>query len=236
MPFVTDYLIHSTIIEGQGVPKEDARRLGLLPALLNLPMAQSLLVSTLIGQNNAPARTSIVPAPPPLPPPQVFVPVPGVVGKTFEDASQILEKSGLLANRLSIQQPGEVVLVQKPEADEPAPVGSSVDLFVGQPEAVPLRLVKLDGLINQPVDRVRKQLEDEGLVVVEILVDVTNNVYKPGVVVDHEPGAGTLVRSGTTITLFVQVDKPVTSRAPGRSATAKSEKSNQPVESDPKPS
>jgi hypothetical protein len=134
MPFeLPNYLLGSAIIENQGVPRDEARRLGILPALLDMPLAQSLLISTIIGRNNVPPPApSITPAPPgPVP----LVRVVGVIGSDVAEATKELEGNGLAVAVVEVdilnerRQPG-VVVDQRPAEGVYIALNSVVTLYV----------------------------------------------------------------------------------------------------------
>jgi PASTA domain len=122
------WFVGRAVIENAGVPRDTATRLALVPAIVEVPLAQSVLLSTAIGRSRAPAPAPVDTEPGPEP---SLVEVPDVSGQPFERAEAALKQAGLGAKKQEVRGTGDaVVLKQEPAAQEFVPQGTVVTLFV----------------------------------------------------------------------------------------------------------
>jgi serine/threonine-protein kinase len=126
------------------------------------------------------------------------VSVPDVVGKTQDDARQLLEDQGLRVNAVQIysQQAVGTVIAQAPKAGSKIVQGSTVRINVSQgpqPVGVP-------PVIGQSYDSAAAELTAAGFVVGRVDVESTRPA---GTVVGQDPGANTLQPPGTKVILSV---------------------------------
>ncbi len=115
------FLLNRAVIRRQGVPEADTTRLALVPSLVEMPLATSLVVATVVGRNAAP---------PPAPPVEQVV-VPKVVGQTEASAKAVLEKSGLEAGHEDAPGTKGQVVASRPKEGDLVDKGGTVVLVVG---------------------------------------------------------------------------------------------------------
>jgi serine/threonine-protein kinase len=139
-------------------------------------------------------------------PPQTEVP--DVVGETRDDAVAALARANLQAKVVPVYspEPENTVIAQDPAAGEKVKVDTRVRLNVSkgvQPVTIP-------PVVGQPYDNAASTLEAAGFNVVRR--NVPSN-QPEGTVVAQSPGANTLARPGSTVTLNVSKG-PTTSTVP----------------------
>lgn len=120
-------LVGRAVIEGQGVPRDDAVRLAIVPTLVDLPLAQSVVLAFAVGRNAAPEA-------PVKPKPDLVevVEVPKLIGEKPDKARQHAADAGFRA--LVEEKPDAqvgVVIQQEPAPGVLAEVGSDLILTVG---------------------------------------------------------------------------------------------------------
>lgn len=131
MPFEPfRFLINRAVIENQGVESDRAAQLALVPSVLNVSMAESLVVATVVGRNNAtPASTGASDA---------VAEVPRLLGENVDKAEGILTGMGLTVSvELMLSDRVGIVLAQEPAGPVKVPVGSTVKLTVGESDQPP---------------------------------------------------------------------------------------------------
>jgi hypothetical protein len=112
------FIFGRSIVENQGVPRDRATQLAVLPAALDVPLVESVLLSTVIGRSNAQAE-----------PTPNQVPVPDVVGTQLVAAQSALTDAGFTLGGEEFVTDGDVSS-QSPEGGALANAGSPVKLFV----------------------------------------------------------------------------------------------------------
>jgi beta-lactam-binding protein with PASTA domain len=166
MPFnPTRWLLARTVMSNEGVPTDDANRLALLPGMIDMPLAQSMVLSVAVGRANVPAQPA-----PPMPADSVFVPA--VEGKTLEAAEAELRRHRLRASRQTVAgAPANKVSLQKPEAGEPVPVGSTVVLYTGAQPPQAEAHVQVPDVVDKRPEEAEAELTESGLVPVRAVVE-----------------------------------------------------------------
>ena len=131
------------------------------------------------------------------------VTVPNVRGQTEEDAIAILEDAGFEVD--VVDTPSDtvdegIVISQDPAEGSEATPGDTVTISVSTgPSETPMPSV-----IGEDADAAQSQLESElGLNVTQVEAEEDCG-QPPGTVCDQDPGEGTPVSSGDSVTLFVQ--------------------------------
>ena len=137
--------------------------------------------------------------------------VPNVVNKNFKDATEQLENVGFAVRvdrRTDDKIKQDVVIEQSPKANEKAARGSTITLVVSNgPEQV-----TVPSLFNAREDDAAAQLKSLGL---EVDRTTSQDPSLPaGRVIRTEPGQGTPVPKGSTVTLVVSSGPPPTTAAP----------------------
>ena len=207
----------SAIIENLGVPRDESRRLGLLPALLEMPLAQTALVATAVGRNNAPAAQPTTPGTPPTTPgtppttpgtpPTSQVTLPNVTGQPFGQAESTLNASQLQVVRQDVNDTsrGEVVLVQVPDPGTSVPSNSVVTLIVGQDPPQSEATVDVPNVIGRQWSDAEQLLTSLQLQVARQEVSV---MIQGEAVLGQVPDPGTSVPRDSVVTLIVGQDAP----------------------------
>lgn len=159
-------------------------------------------------------------APSPPPPPATSQPVvtltpavqlilvPPLVEMAVDDAQRAVEQAGLRFVLLEERyEPGVekgIVLAQRPASSELVPPDSEVAVVVSGPG----RELAMPPVVGYSVEVVRAGLESDGLRVISSTVWSTQ---PEGMVITQEPGPGTTIHAGDTVTLTVSagVDAPI---------------------------
>ncbi|MGF0114952.1 PASTA domain-containing protein [Promicromonospora sp. Marseille-Q5078] len=133
------------------------------------------------------------------PPEQVEVEVPDVVGTDEGAAQQVVKDAGLdpeVVEQASSEVPAGVVLATDPGAGTSVEAGSAVTLVVSSgPEQVEVPDVGDD------LEAAQQILADSGLD--WTVSEETSDEVPAGVVLATDPGAGTSLAAGSTVTIFV---------------------------------
>ncbi|TDC73446.1 Stk1 family PASTA domain-containing Ser/Thr kinase [Streptomyces hainanensis] len=128
------------------------------------------------------------------------VEMPDVVGRSFDEASQILSDLGLTATRVDQpddSRPENQVIQQEPSRGERVPENGTVQLIVAVPSATEEPPpVQVPDVTNQPLPQARATLEDAGFT-----VQVAGPDTETATVIASNPGPGQQVEQGATITL-----------------------------------
>ncbi|GAA3163294.1 Stk1 family PASTA domain-containing Ser/Thr kinase [Planomonospora alba] len=129
------------------------------------------------------------------------VEVPDVVGKTVEEATQLLEEQGLEASVVTkaSSRPQGVVLESDPAAGKKVAKGSSVRIYI------PKEAVELPGVVNLTVKDATAMLKEAGF---KVKVVEQPSDLPEGTVLSQAPEAGARLQPGTTITLIVSSGQP----------------------------
>lgn len=127
----TRFLLSRSLIEREGVATSDATRLAVLPSIIQMPLAQSVVLASAIGQREAPPpTTSVAPT----------VPVPDVVDVHVDSAVGQLEQRTLKPRFEFTDLQSQVAwTVEKtdPEPGVQAAPGSPVTVYCRVKTAVP---------------------------------------------------------------------------------------------------
>ncbi|GAB2868212.1 Stk1 family PASTA domain-containing Ser/Thr kinase [Actinocorallia aurea] len=123
-----------------------------------------------------------------------------IVNQSEADAKASLEKAGLTVK--TQQEPSDDIDAGNatrtdPEAGTEVKAGSDVTLFISSGKG---KVTIPTGLNGQPLDDVRRTLEDLGL---SVNVKQVTNSAAPGTVIKTQPGGGQKVESGATVTVTV---------------------------------
>jgi hypothetical protein len=129
----TRFLFSRALIEREGVATSDATRLAVLPSIVQMPLAQSVLLATSIGRREAPPSPAVQAT-------AGLVKIPQVQGQRLDEAVSALEGKGLA---YAIER-GEVdtagawkVLSADPAPGTEVAAGSQVTLTVAVQSKVP---------------------------------------------------------------------------------------------------
>ena len=136
-----------------------------------------------------------------------MVTVPSVVGKTIEDATNVLNKAGFevpAAEQVPSTETLGTVLSQEPDGGEEGAEGSLVRLVVAGPESGGTEgdegLVEVPKLTGIQVGAARRRIEKAGLEVGQIRQREDPEI-RGNTVVHQEPARGTMVEPGTAVEL-----------------------------------
>jgi serine/threonine-protein kinase len=137
------------------------------------------------------------------------VPVPNVVGQTYDDANTALTKLGLVVSRVDQEtpdQPASTVLSSSPAAGTKVDKGTTITVTVAAepPVAVP-------DVRNQDQVQAQAILQNAGFQI--SVAPVPNNDVPAGKVVNTDPAPGAMVPKGTTIAVSVS-EGPQTAAIP----------------------
>ncbi|MBG0827041.1 Stk1 family PASTA domain-containing Ser/Thr kinase [Planomonospora sp. ID67723] len=127
--------------------------------------------------------------------------VPVLVGKTVEEATQILEDLGLKATvqtKPSARKQG-VVFESNPEAGKKVSKGGSVRIYI------PAEAQELPNVLGYNVDDAKAQLEDLGF---RVRINEEPSTQAKGTVLNQTPEAGSKLQPNTTIVLTVSTGEP----------------------------
>ena len=130
--------------------------------------------------------------------PQVLVP--GVVGKTSNDAVAALTAKGLVANvfKISSDKPADTVIAQDPKGGTKVYTKTKVRINVSSgPKPISIPDVR-----GSTYPSASSQLQALGFAVARA-PDVQSNTAAAGIVIDQQPAGGTSAAKGSTITLTV---------------------------------
>ena len=159
-------------------------------------------------------------ASPPLPPPATSQPlvtltpavqlilVPPLVEMPVDDAQRAVEQAGLRFVLLEERyEPGVekgIVLAQSPASGEPVPPDAEISVVVSGPG----RELAMPPVVGYSVEVVQAGLESDGL---RVISDTVWSTQPEGMVITQEPGPGTMIHAGDTVTLTVSggVDAPI---------------------------
>ena len=119
-------LVNRAVIEGQGVPREQATRLAIVPSVVDMPLTQSLVLAFAVGRKAAPA-------PAPAEPPHDIIKVPELVGDR-EEAARRKATGFRIAIEGTPDGKGGKIVSQEPPAGTKAEPGSRLVLVIGAPQ------------------------------------------------------------------------------------------------------
>ena len=136
-----------------------------------------------------------------------LIAVPDVIEASVEEAQRTLERAGLSVLIEEREEPDEekgIVLEQHPAPGESVPLDSEVTIVVSNPG----RELTMQNVVDLPVEIVQEGLESDGL---RVSIKEVWSTQPKGTVTDQEPGAGTRLYAGDTVTLTVSsgADVPI---------------------------
>jgi len=178
-------------------------------AVLGLILLWWGLVIPAWSDAQAPPPTEATSTPPVTgaPEPQMVV-VPDVLGKSIDDAREVVEERGLhfvvLDERDEPGVEGGIVLEQSPAHGERRPLDSDLSVVVSSFR----RELVMPDLVGYSVEIVQEGLESDGL---NVFLEEVWSTKSEGVVVAQEPDPDTAIRAGDAVTLTVSggVDVPI---------------------------
>lgn len=182
-----------------------------VPAPTSIDVTSIAPVATATGQSTPVPAETVDPA--------VTVRIPQLVSMTLAEARTALERAGLEVGLLTVQEdvhPGDTVLGSAPVGGSYLAVGQSVDLTVASGSNL------VPSVQGVPEGDAQVMLQNAGFVV---LTESTPDASTPpGAVVAIDPGAGTVLRLGSPVTITVATAPaapatPVPSLAPTPTAT-----------------
>ncbi|MDQ3859567.1 MAG: Stk1 family PASTA domain-containing Ser/Thr kinase [Actinomycetota bacterium] len=136
--------------------------------------------------------------------------VPGVVGLTYQDAVDELEKQNLGSRRIDVfadAPPGEVI-AQKPRKGATVRRGSTVTLQVSKGQ----ELVSVPDVLRQNEASARAELGENGFDV--SVSSAPSDDVEEGLVFDQNPDPGTEANKGSTVEIVIS-EGPETATVPG---------------------
>lgn len=182
----TRFLFSRALIERQGVATSDATRLAVLPSIIKMPLVQSVVLATAIGQREAPPASTATAAP------VETTTVPPVIGQGLAAAIGDLGDAGLeftvtpvAINPGNGGRPGQVTSCD-PTAATTVPKGTQVILEVAL-------IVEVPNVVNKSRESATKALARWGLT-----AEVTGSGKS---VESQEPEAGAHALIGDMVTL-----------------------------------
>jgi serine/threonine-protein kinase len=147
------------------------------------------------------------------------VPVPDVRGQTQASAETTLRNDGFTvstSNQVSTSDPQGTVISQTPAGSTNANPGSNVNIVIAQPPPK----VGVPSVQGEKAGAATSRLTGLGLTVNKQTQDVTDKT-KDGVVISQNPGAGSQVDKGSTVTITVgHFVKPTTTTTSTTSHTS----------------
>jgi len=145
-------------------------------------------------------------------PDQLLQQVPQVVGLPLEEATARLEAAGFVVGRITTEETDEVeentVLATNPEAGTRASQGETVRITVAGPPSS----VQMPGfIVNLPEGEARATLEAQPYGFEVTSEYRSSSIVEAGIVMETDPGAGTIVERGGSVTIIVSSGpEPVT--------------------------
>ena len=131
-------------------------------------------------------------------------PVPYVVGKTQDEATQILQDAGFEVGTISSAYDENVatglVISQDPPADSKRPEGTKVNLVFSQGT----KMVSVPDLTNMTSDQAREELQKYGLIPSAGTAEYSDTVEKDHVA-RQSPAVGESVAEGTTVEYYLSL-------------------------------
>jgi beta-lactam-binding protein with PASTA domain len=127
--------------------------------------------------------------------------VPSLIGHTFDEAHDILQRHQLLVgdiNERPSSRPARTVVAQEPAAQTQVRENSRVDLWLATPQDI-----RVPQLVDRSVDEAIAILSESGLEAGDLRKE--RSARKEGTVIRQEPAAETPVRRGAAIDLWVAI-------------------------------
>ncbi|MCJ7727410.1 MAG: PASTA domain-containing protein, partial [Actinobacteria bacterium] len=138
-----------------------------------------------------------------------YILTPNLVGLSQEDASEILENSGLIKGNISKEYSStfkeNLIMDQKPEFNERIEPGGSVKLTVSRGEET----ILIPNIIGQDYISASNYLKSLGLVVKISKAPVTDSINEPGKIIEVVPSQGSEVGVNSMVELVISTNEPL---------------------------
>jgi serine/threonine-protein kinase len=138
-----------------------------------------------------------------------YILTPNLVGLSQEDASEILENSGLIKGNISKEYSStfkeNLIMDQKPEFNERIEPGGSVKLTVSRGEET----ILIPNIIGQDYISASNYLKSLGLVVKSSKAPVTDSINEPGKIIEVVPSQGSEVGVNSMVELVISTNEPL---------------------------
>ncbi len=134
------------------------------------------------------------------------VEVPNVIGKSFVEACEILQKRGLHTpliegRKYSVNLPKDHVVEQKPVPKQKVKVGRGMKVFL----SLGTEAGTVPRVIGQTVSEARSLFESEGLETGSIVRVHSDNFPQAGIIIAHTPPPNITIQRGSKIDLLVSL-------------------------------
>lgn len=129
------------------------------------------------------------------------VQVPNVVGKSYQEAADILSEKGLkmkIVNRINSKEEKDHVISQRPEADDTVKRGREIEVVISKG----VEMVKVPNVVGKTLEDATFILESEGLSLGEV-GKVNDSETPEGEVVAQSPKRGTSVPVGERVDITI---------------------------------
>ena len=131
----------------------------------------------------------------------VAIPVPNVMGRSFDNAAGIIEDSGLRPEELILRKPNlprNVVIDQNPRAGWPVKPGRRIYLTVNSGDTTTVVVPKVEAI---SIREAQNRIMIRGLVIADVLPDSIPSLHA-NTVTKQFPESGKRVQPGTEVTLW----------------------------------
>jgi beta-lactam-binding protein with PASTA domain len=134
------------------------------------------------------------------------VDAPNVIGKSFVEASKILNERGLPTPRIegykySVALPRDYVVEQRPVPNQKMKAGRAIGVFLSRGAEVGT----VPRVIGQPVSEAESILKSRGLEVGSIVKVHSDDFPQEGVIIAHTPPANVTIQRGSKVNLLVSL-------------------------------
>jgi serine/threonine-protein kinase len=134
--------------------------------------------------------------------------VPDIVGKSFLEASQILNQRGLgtpiiEGEKYNISMPEGYIVEQKPKAGSKVKIGREIKVFVSKGTEAGV----VPDVIGETVEDAKPVLQASGLEIGTITKVHSSDHPKEGLIIAHTPPPNAMVQKGVKINLLVSMGK-----------------------------
>ncbi len=135
--------------------------------------------------------------------------VPDVVGKTQQEATQIIEDAGLEVGMVSSKYDNDVeqgnVISQSPTAEEEVDKGSKVNLVISQGA----ESFEVPDIVGKTVEEAQRLADEKGLILEQSSTENSDTVEVDHII-SQDPPAGSAVKEGDTIHYVLSLGKAIT--------------------------
>ena len=127
------------------------------------------------------------------------IPVPKVLGMTIDEAQKSLPEGFTISvdSYKDDEAPKDTIISQSPEADSTVSEPSNIKVVISNG---PKTMELIDYSMNT-YDEVEKELTGMGINIVK--EEQSSDIFPSGTVIKHKPEAGSVLRTGDTVTLYV---------------------------------